>query len=326
MFRIVSDKIRIAGRADQFRNKSYRTMQTGKIFDIKKYAIHDGPGIRTTIFFKGCPLACRWCHNPESIAGASHRLYRRARCIGCLECAAVCPEGAIEVDAQGLGWNAADCAFCGICAGVCPADSVELIGKTMSVEEVLAEIAKDTVFYDTSSGGVTISGGEPLMQPAFLMDLLEACGKMDYHRTVDTSGYADRQVLLDTASRADLFLYDIKHMDPEKHAGFTGVSNERILANLEFLSRLDVEIIVRFPVIPGLNNDEENVAQTGAFVSSLPGVTRINILPYHAAATAKYKNLGLEFDAADIAPSCPEFLESIARRLEGYNLTVKIGG
>jgi len=322
----LSDNLRTVGRADNFRIKSRRAMQTGKIFDIKKYAIHDGPGIRTTIFFKGCPLSCVWCHNPEGIAGSNHRLYRRERCIGCFECAAVCPEGAIQVDALGLGWNASDCDFCGTCAGVCPAESVELIGKTMSVEEVLAEIAKDTVFYDTSCGGVTISGGEPLMQPSFLMDLLEACGKMGFHRTVDTCGYAERQVLLETACRTDLFLYDIKHMDPAKHTEFTGVSNERILANLAFLSRRDVEIIIRFPVIPGLNSDVENVDQTGAFVSSLPGVTRINILPYHAAATAKYKNLGLKCNTAIVAPSSPEFFESIAKRLETYNLTVKIGG
>ncbi|CAB1083305.1 Pyruvate formate-lyase activating enzyme (EC [Olavius algarvensis Delta 1 endosymbiont] len=263
--------MRIAGRADHFRIKPCNVMQTGKIFDIKKYAIHDGPGIRTTIFFKGCPLSCTWCHNPEGIAGASQRLYRRVRCIGCLECAAVCPEKAIAAGTRGPDWNASDCVFCGTCADICPADSVELIGKTMSVDEVMAEIAKDAVFYDTSRGGVTISGGEPLMQPAFLMDLLEACGKMGFHRTVDTSGYADRQVLLETASRTDLFLYDLKHMDPAKHAGFTGVSNERILANLEFLSRREVAIIIRFPVIPGLNSDEKNIDQTGAFVASLPG-------------------------------------------------------
>jgi pyruvate formate lyase activating enzyme len=301
-------------------------MQTGKIFDIKKYAIHDGPGIRTTIFFKGCPLACRWCHNPESQAHASHRLYRNERCIACRECVAACPEDAIQVGAQGIEWNPSDCVYCAACAGICPAEAVELIGHTVTVDDVLAEIAKDTVFYDESQGGVTLSGGEPLMQPSFLMDLLDACGRLGYHRTVDTSGYADRQILFDAASRTDLFLYDLKHMDPEKHAEYTGVSNEKILANLEFLSRQKAEIIIRFPVIPGLNTDPENIDQTCAFVSSLPGVRRMNILPYHCAATAKYKNLGLKIKPSDIEPSSHEFLESVARRLEAYQLTVKIGG
>jgi pyruvate formate lyase activating enzyme len=301
-------------------------MQTGKIFDIKKYAIHDGPGIRTTVFFKGCPLSCRWCHNPESIPPTTQRLYRKERCIGCRECVEACPADAIQDCAEGLDWNSSDCVFCGTCAGICPAEAVELIGKTMSVDEVVVEITQDTVFYDESRGGITISGGEPLMQPAFLIALLDACGKLELHRTVDTSGHADTQALLETANRTDLFLYDLKHMDPEKHARLTGVSNELILTNLELLNRQGAEIVIRFPVIPGLNSDPENIDQTGTFVSSLPGVRRVNILPYHCAAAAKYENLGLRFNASDIQSPSRDFLESIAGRLETYNLTVKIGG
>jgi len=201
-----------------------------------------------------------------------------------------------------------------------------LIGKTMSVDAVVAEITKDTVFYDESCGGVTISGGEPLMQPSFLIALLEACGELDLHRTVDTSGYADTQALLKTATCTELFLYDLKHMDPEKHYRFTGVSNEKILTNLKHLSRQGAEIVIRFPVIPGFNSDAENIDQTGAFVSSLPGISRVNLLPYHCAAVAKYKNLGLNFKTADIQQPSREYLESIARRLKNYHLEVKIGG
>jgi len=196
----------------------------------------------------------------------------------------------------------------------------------MTVDDVLSEIVKDTVFYDESHGGITISGGEPLMQPSFLMELLNACGKLGFHRTVDTSGYADTQTLLEAASRTDLFLYDLKHMDPAQHVKLTGVTNEKILTNLKILSRQGAEIVIRLPVIPGLNSDQKNIDQTGAFVSSLPGVRQMNILPYHCTATAKYASLGLKIKSSDIEPSTREFLESAARRLETYNLTVKIGG
>ena len=201
-----------------------------------------------------------------------------------------------------------------------------MVGKTMTVDEVLAEITKDTLFYDESRGGVTFSGGEPLMQPSFLIALLKACGDLDLHRTVDTSGYADTKALLKTASLAELFLYDLKHMDPEKHQRFTGVSNAKILANLKCLSRLKIEIAIRLPIVPGFNDDAQNIDRTGAFVSSLPGVSHLNILPYHCAAAAKYKSLGLNFRTADIGQPSREYLESVARRLENYHLNVKIGG
>jgi len=301
-------------------------MQSGKIFDIKKYAIHDGPGIRTTIFFKGCPLSCRWCHNPESISGASQRLYREERCIGCLECSSACLNDAISAGENKLKWEAANCVYCKTCARRCPAEAVEFIGKTMSVEDVVAEISKDTLFYDESSGGVTFSGGEPLMQPSFLTGLLKACGDLDLHRAVDTCGYADTRTLLKVASHVDLFLYDLKHMDPEKHYRYTGVSNEMILANLKCLSRQGAKIIIRLPVIPGINDDRENIERTGAFLSALAGVNQVNILPYHRTAAAKYKNLGLPYDIADIERPARDDLESIARQLERYGLQVKIGG
>ena len=301
-------------------------MQTGEIFDIKKYAIHDGPGIRTTVFFKGCPLSCWWCHNPESLGTATQRLYRGERCIGCQECLAACSNGAIRQFEDQLQWIAADCRYCRICAKVCPAEAVEFIGQTMTVDEVVAEIAKDTLFYDQSGGGVTISGGEPLMQPSFLIQLLDACGEQGLHRTVDTSGQADTQTLLETALRTDLFLYDLKHMDPEKHYHYTGVSNDMILPNLKQLSRQGARIIIRLPVIPGINADEENIARTGALAAALPGVIGISILPYHCAAEAKYRNLDLKNKAADVQRPSEDVIASVARQLASYNLEVKIGG
>jgi pyruvate formate lyase activating enzyme len=302
------------------------TAITGEIFDIKKYAIHDGPGIRTTVFFKGCPLSCWWCHNPESLSTATHRLYRPERCIGCRECLTACSNGAIRQFEGQLQWSAADCRYCETCATVCPAEAVEFIGKTMTVDEVVADITKDTLFYDQSGGGVTISGGEPLMQPSFLMQLLETCGELRLHRTLDTSGHADTQTVLEVAARTDLFLYDLKHMDPEKHYRYTGVSNDTILTNLQQLSRQGARIIIRLPLIPGINTDEENIDRTGALASSLPGVIGINILPYHCAAEAKYRNLGLNNHAADVQRPSGDVIASVARHLESYNLEVKIGG
>ena len=301
-------------------------MLTGNIFDIKQYAIHDGPGIRTTVFFKGCPLSCRWCHNPESISSTTQRFYRRQRCIGCQECVHACPQNAVQFSADGLTHTPCDCIFCETCAGVCPAEAISFIGRRMTVDEVVGEITKDTIFYDESDGGITISGGEPLMQPTFLMELLDACGKLDLHRTVDTSGHADTRLLLQTATRTDLFLYDLKHMDPIKHADFTGVTNEKILINLKILNRQGADIAVRFPIVPGFNSEPENVDRTGAFVASLAGVSRLHILPYHCGAVAKYKNLGLKNDPLKVAEPSRDFLASIAARLEQFNLDVKIGG
>jgi pyruvate formate lyase activating enzyme len=301
-------------------------MQTGEIFDIKKYAIHDGPGIRTTILFKGCPLSCDWCHNPESLSRTTQRLYRENRCIGCIECIKACLNHAISAVEDKLKWEAANCVYCKTCAQACPAQAVEFIGKTMSVEDVVAEIAKDTLFYDESRGGVTFSGGEPLMQPSFLTGLLKACGDLDLHRTVDTCGYADTRTLLNVATYTELFLYDLKHMDPERHFRYTGVPNEIILTNLKCLSRQGARIIIRLPLIPGINDDGENIERAGAFLSPLAGVNQVNILPYHHTAEAKYKNLGVKYKAADIKRPPRDQLESIARQLEKYDLQVKIGG
>jgi len=301
-------------------------MQTGEIFDIKKYAIHDGPGIRTTVFFKGCPLSCWWCHNPESLSKDTHRLYRPERCIGCRECLAACSNGAIQDFEGQVQWIAADCSYCRSCADVCPAEAVEFIGRSMTVDEVLTEISKDTLFYDQSRGGVTISGGEPLTQPGFLMQLLDACGERGFHRTVDTSGHVDTHLLMDAATRTDLFLYDLKHMDSEKHLRYTGVSNDKILNNLKQLSCQGASIIIRLPVIPGINADEENVDRTGALAASLTGVIGINLLPYHCAAEAKYKNLDLENKAVDVQRPSDDVIGTVASHLESYDLVVKIGG
>lgn len=199
---------------------------SGIIFDIKRYAIHDGPGIRTTVFLKGCPFTCAWCHNPESKDAAAQILYTRKRCIGCVKCVEACPQDALTLTIDGIHTDFKLCQGCGICADACPAEARELAGRRESVTGLMAVIEKDVLFFDESGGGVTFSGGEPLVQADFLMALLDACGDRGIHRAVDTTGHVDTALLMEVAERTDLFLFDLKLMDPEKHRHHTGVSNQ----------------------------------------------------------------------------------------------------
>ncbi len=301
-------------------------MAEGIIFDIKKYAIHDGPGIRTTVFFKGCPLACRWCHNPEGISVTSQRIYQQERCVSCGECIEICPQKAMTQTTDGIITDPAKCNLCQTCAEHCPAGAVEFVGLKVTVAEVMGQIEKDIAFYDQSGGGVTLSGGEPLMQPEFLLELLDACSKLDLHRTVDTTGYADTALILQVAQRTDLFLYDLKLMDDTKHRDFTGVSNQLILDNLKRLSENRARIQVRIPVIPGINTDADNIYRTADFVATLPGVEHVSILPFHNSALGKYSRLGMECMPSDIQSPSDEYLSRIAGWLEQSGLQVKIGG
>jgi pyruvate formate lyase activating enzyme len=301
-------------------------MATGIVFDIKKYAIHDGPGIRTTVFFKGCPLACRWCHNPEGMAAAAQRIYHKERCIGCGECIQICPRKALRRSAEGIIADLPKCDLCRACADHCPSEAVEFIGQNVTVAEVVRQIEKDVAFYDQSKGGVTFSGGEPLMQPEFLLEMLDACGELDLHRTVDTTGYADTALLLKVAQKTDLFLYDLKLMDAENHRKYTGVSNEQILANLMRLAQNDARIQVRVPVIPGINSDAENIDKTADFIHSIGGVENISLLPFHNSARGKYGRLGMQWISPHIQPPTARLLQSVAARLKETGLKVTIGG
>jgi pyruvate formate lyase activating enzyme len=223
-------------------------------------------------------------------------------------------------------WDDESCMQCKTCVQTCPAEAHEFIGQTVSIDEVVEKIKKDIVFYDTSLGGVTFSGGEPLMQAEFLLNLLKACRQLDLHRTVDTTGYADAEPLLAVAGHTDLFLYDIKHMDPEKHKRFTGVSNEKILNNLKLLARHGANVTIRIPVIPGFNANDGNIKRTGAFVSSLPGITKINLLPFHNAASRKYARLGVHCFSSEIQIPTRREINDLADRLGDFGLQVKIGG
>lgn len=300
--------------------------RTGIIFDVKRYAIHDGPGIRTTVFLKGCPLSCPWCHNPEGIRGEPELSVKPNRCIACGACVAACPQGAIVLQAGRCVTDPARCDLCGRCVEACPSGAREILGRRVGVEDVLAEVEKDVIFYDDSGGGVTFSGGEPLAQPDFLRELLIACAARAIHSAVDTTCHAPWPVLASIAEHAGLFLCDVKHADSAVHERLTGVGNELILANLRKLARLGKPIIVRMPVIPGVNDDEANVCATGEIIRSLEGVQRVDLLAYNEAGKGKLAQLARSAPAFEASAPSPEHVAAIAARLAEFGLAVKTGG
>jgi pyruvate formate lyase activating enzyme len=298
----------------------------GIVFDIKKFSIHDGPGIRTTIFFKGCPLSCWWCHNPESQAPEPELVFRESRCIRCGTCEAVCAQGAISWDGDVVFTDGENCTLCGNCVEVCYAEAREIAGQEMTVAQVMTEIERDIPFYDESGGGVTFSGGEPLFQLDFLLALLRACKEKEIHTALDTCGFAPWETLDDIREYVDLFLYDLKLIDDAKHRKFTGVSNELLLRNLQMLSERGHNIFLRVPIVPGINDDDENICQTGTFAAALPHLNQVDILPYHHAAVEKYKRLNKVYGLPEIRPPSDERIVEIAQILAGFGLQVKIGG
>jgi pyruvate formate lyase activating enzyme len=296
------------------------------IFAIKRYALHDGPQIRTTIFLKGCPLSCLWCHNPEGLAREVEIITNRDRCIGCGECLELCPEKALSLDSQGIGRNRSLCTNCGICVDSCPALAHEATGRQTDVEVVMTEIKKDLPFYDTSGGGVTFSGGEPLLQPGFLLDLLRACGDLQIHRTVDTSGFSPTATLLEVARHTELFLYDLKHMESAVHKRYTGVGNELILDNLTALCRAGHVVRVRVPLVAGVNDDETNIRRMAGFLASLTGIEGIDLLPYHSIGRGKYRKLEMTYGGCDLQPPDPRHIKKLIEILSTSGFDVRLGG
>jgi len=298
----------------------------GTVFDIKRFAIHDGPGIRTTVFLKGCPLRCQWCHNPEGQAPGPELVVRENRCIGCRACVDVCPQGAISFDGALPVTDRRLCTACGSCVEVCCAEARELAGQEMTVGEVLAEIARDIPFYDESGGGVTLSGGEPLYQFDFLLSLLRACAGRRIGTAVDTCGLCGWEQLDAMGEYADLFLYDLKVMENARHRELTGASNELILQNLQALSQAGRKIILRVPMIPGVNDDAESVRQIGAFAAELPALQRVDLLPYHATAEEKYRRLDKAYQLAGVSAPSAQHMADLAEIMRGLGLSVRIGG
>jgi pyruvate formate lyase activating enzyme len=302
-------------------------MQQGLIFDIKRYSINDGPGIRVTIFLKGCPLNCRWCHNPESISPKIQKLFTPGKCIGCGECCRACPVQACLLTEQGVVTDENLCNLCGKCAEVCPTLATEMSGCYRSVDELIKIIEKERPFFDQSGGGVTFSGGEPLLYPDFLIETLEACGLRQIHRAVDTSGFVNKESLLRVAKHTDLFLYDLKILDADKHRQYTSVDNRLILDNLKALAGSGAAIQIRIPLIGGVNDDNDSITAFAAFVAGLPGDKKpVNLLPFHDVAKGKDQKLGQERDLNGLREPTKADLERVVGLFADHGLIANVGG
>jgi pyruvate formate lyase activating enzyme len=301
-------------------------MESGLIFNIQKYSVHDGPGIRTTVFLKGCPLCCAWCHNPESLAPRPEIVVVSQRCNGCGECRLACPFGQSIPGEGPLPPRNDQCILCAACVDACPTGARQMIGRKMTVAEVVAETRRDRIFYEESGGGVTLSGGEPLLQPRFLTALARALRLEGIHVALDTTGFGCTENLLAAASCSDLVLYDLKCFDKERHRRLTGVSNDGILENLRALSGARRRIWIRIPIVPGFNDDLSDLEKTGAFVAKLRSIELVNLLPFHRSGLHKYERLGWRHNLEDVHSPTAEAMERAAGVFRNLGLPIKLGG
>jgi len=294
------------------------------VFNIERYAVYDGPGIRTLVFLKGCPLRCLWCANPEGQNIGTELILFPEKCIGCRECIKVCPSNAIVLDGQGrIKTLREKCIACGKCTKVCYPQARKILGQKMTAREVVSEVVKDFSFFDSSGGGVTLSGGEPLMQINFATSILKGCKKKGIHTAVETAAYVPWKNIFKIIKYVDLFFVDIKHMDPERHKALTGVSNKIILKNISSIVAYGKEVIVRITIIPGINDCKENIENTAIFVAQL-GIKKVELLPYHLLGVNKYKRLGRQYPLSDIQIPKVDKLENLRQIVKKEGLICEI--
>ncbi|MBE0479698.1 MAG: glycyl-radical enzyme activating protein [Dehalococcoidia bacterium] len=298
---------------------------TGCVFNIERFAIRDGPGIRTTVFLKGCPLKCIWCANPESIRPYPQMFCFAHLCASCCRCVQACPNKAISVAADGSPFTDRDlCKNCGTCTDVCPNRAREISGKMMTVDQVLEEVKKDALFYQNSGGGITASGGEPAYQPEFLRELFRRSRQAVIHTCLDTTGFVKTDILKSILEHTDLVLYDLKHMDPQRHRQLTGVDNALILENARMIAVIGKPMIIRVPLVPDHNDSAENLDALASFMKEL-GLARIDLLPYHSLGRDKYTRLGMVYGLSELKPHSSERVAEIKACLESKGLTVEVG-
>jgi pyruvate formate lyase activating enzyme len=304
--------------------RSENTNAKRSVLSITRMTIHNGPGIRTLILFKGCPLRCLWCSTPESQKAEPEIAIYPSKCIHCGECVPVCSLHAINLTNETVSINRSLCNNCGKCAQVCYPEAIELLGQPMTVEELLTEAKKDVVIYKHSGGGVTISGGEPLLDPEFTLKLLRALKEEGISVGVDTCGHVPWANIQQMLPYIDFFLWDIKHMEPEKHKRLTGVSNKLILSNARRVSERNISIYIRVAVIPGYNDSEENIRATCEFAQGLSSAVEVDLIPLHHLGKARYESLNRPYPIADIPLVPDSVLQNMKRLVESYGLKCSI--